>query len=232
MDDFSHHVSDDQQPFGDMEFADNPEPRAACLLLLDTSGSMKGEAIAALNAGLLAFAEALRADRLSAKRVDVAVIKFGETAEVVQEFVSAEAFHPQPLKANGGTPMGAAIELGIDLLASRQAQYRSNGVTPYRPMAFLITDGLPTDRWEKAAQRVQQGEERRKFSFFAVGVDGAAMDTLARISVAEPVMLRGLRFEDMFRWLSSSLSAVSRSTAGTPVALANPAGPAGWATIV
>ena len=73
MDDFSHHVSDDQQPFGDMEFADNPEPRAACLLLLDTSGSMKGEAIAALNAGLLAFAEALRADRLSAKRVDVAV---------------------------------------------------------------------------------------------------------------------------------------------------------------
>lgn len=231
MDDFSHDLPD-QEPFGDLEFADNPEPRAACLLLLDTSGSMKGEAIAALNAGLLTFAEALREDRLAAKRVDVGVIKFGETADVVQEFVSAEAFQPQPLKASGGTPMGAAIELGIDLLASRQAQYRSNGITPYRPMIFLITDGQPTDRWEKAAQRVQQGEARRSFSFFAVGVDGADMNTLARIAVAQPVMLRGLAFEQMFRWLSASLSSVSRSTAGTPVALANPAGPGGWATIV
>ncbi len=232
MDDFSRDLSDDQQPFGDLDFADNPEPRAACVLLLDTSGSMKGEPIAALNSGLRAFADALRDDRLAAKRVEVAVVKFGETADVVQEFVSAEAFQPQPLKANGGTPMGAALDLGIDLLTARQTQYRSNGVPAYRPMIFLITDGQPTDRWEKAAQRVQQGEARRSFSFFAVGVDGADMNILARIAVAEPVMLRGLRFEDLFRWLSSSLSAVSRSTAGTPVALANPAGPAGWATIV
>jgi len=32
----------DQVPFGNMEFADNPEPHCACLLLLDTSESMQG----------------------------------------------------------------------------------------------------------------------------------------------------------------------------------------------
>src|SRR5262245_597316 len=32
-----------------VEFAVNPEPRCACVLLLDTSGSMQGEKIAALN---------------------------------------------------------------------------------------------------------------------------------------------------------------------------------------
>ncbi len=37
--------------FESVGFADNPEPRCPCLLLLDTSGSMQGEAIAQLNAG-------------------------------------------------------------------------------------------------------------------------------------------------------------------------------------
>jgi hypothetical protein len=35
----------EQVPFSNVEFADNPEPRCACLLLLDTSGSMKGAKI-------------------------------------------------------------------------------------------------------------------------------------------------------------------------------------------
>ncbi|MEI6428086.1 MAG: hypothetical protein WCO45_06800 [Pseudanabaena sp. ELA607] len=38
-----------------IEFAENPEPRCPCVLLLDTSGSMSGEKIAALNAGLETF---------------------------------------------------------------------------------------------------------------------------------------------------------------------------------
>ncbi len=45
----------DQVPFGAAEFADNPEPRCPCLLLLDTSGSMQGEPIRELNRGLIAF---------------------------------------------------------------------------------------------------------------------------------------------------------------------------------
>jgi hypothetical protein len=42
----------EQAPFTFSEFADNPEPRCACLLLLDTSGSMGGAPIRELNAGL------------------------------------------------------------------------------------------------------------------------------------------------------------------------------------
>ena len=67
----------DQVPFNNVEFADNPEPRCACLLLLDTSGSMEGAKIAQLNAGLATFAEQLRSDSMAAKRVEVAVVTFG-----------------------------------------------------------------------------------------------------------------------------------------------------------
>ena len=48
-----------QTPFGAAEFADNPEPRCPCLLLLDNSGSMSGNPIAELNRGLKTFHEEL-----------------------------------------------------------------------------------------------------------------------------------------------------------------------------
>jgi Mg-chelatase subunit ChlD len=64
----------DQVPFGSAEFAENPEPRCPCILLLDTSGSMKGEPMVQLNEGLVTFKDELLADAIAQKRVEVALI--------------------------------------------------------------------------------------------------------------------------------------------------------------
>ena len=55
------------------------------------------------------------------------------------------------------------------------------------------------------------------------------MDTLAQISVREPLSLEALKFRELFKWLSTSLRSVSRSTPGTDVPLLAP--PTGWATV-
>src|SRR5262249_44555025 len=108
--------------------------------------------------------------------------------------------------------------------------YKGNGISYFRPWIFLVTDGGPTDEWRAAAAQVKLGEQGKAFCFFAVGVEGANFDVLRQISVREPLKLQGLRFQDLFLWLSSSPSAIARSTPGEDVALPNPTGPQGWAS--
>jgi uncharacterized protein YegL len=212
------------------EFANNPEPRCPCVILIDKSDSMQGGAIRELNEGMAAFASDLATDPLAAKRVELAVVSFGPV-EVSSSFHTAHHFIAPELVAYGHTPMGEAIELGLDLLEERKDHYKRHHIPYYRPWVFLITDGAPSDNIYIASEKIRFGEMNRAFSFFAVGVDGADMAALARLSVRAPLRLKELRFRDMFLWLSNSLRTVSQSRPGEGVPLRNPASPDGWAQV-
>jgi uncharacterized protein YegL len=219
-----------QIPFSTADFAENPEPRCPCLLLLDNSGSMSGAPIEELNRGLQAFRDELVADPLASKRVEVAIVSFGPV-RTVNSFQTVSQFMAPTLQPEGQTPMGQAIVEGLSLLRARKAEYKAAGVAYYRPWIFLITDGAPTDSIDEAARQVKSGEDAKEFAFFAVGVEQADMRVLAQLGRREPLQLNGLRFRDLFQWLSSSMKAVSRSTPGDAVPLENPAAPNGWASV-
>ena len=221
---------DDQLPFEGVEFAENPEPRCPCLLILDTSSSMKGEPISQMDEGIVCFKDELMADDMALKRVEIAVVTFGPV-HVASDFETADVFQPPKLKATGHTPMGEAIEKSIEMIRQRKDVYKQNGISYYRPWIFLITDGAPTDHWHKAAKMVNEGEDDKSFMFFAVGVEGANMEILRQISAREPLKLKDLRFRDLFTWLSNSLSLVSCSNTKDTVILENPTSPEGWAVI-
>lgn len=217
----------EQIGFGTSNFADNAEPRCPCVLLLDVSGSMSGAPIQHLNDGLVTLKDELAADALAMKRVEIAIVTFGPT-QVHTPFTGAESFYPPTLSAQGATPMGEAIRQGLQLVRDRKEEYRANGIPYYRPWVFLITDGGPTDEWQSAAAAVKEGEASKAFAFFAIGVKGANLEVLSQISARTPLTLDGLRFRELFSWLSSSLKSVSQSTPGTEVKL-DP--PTGWASV-
>ena len=217
-----------QISFETNDFADNPEPRCPCVLILDVSGSMEGRPLDELNAGLAVFKEELTSDALAMKRVEVAIVTFGPT-KIEMSFTGASTFYPPTLIAQGATPMGGAIMQAIELVKERKNDYRANGISFYRPWIFLITDGVPTDKWESAAECVQEGEASKQFAFFAIGVKGANLEVLNKISsTREPLSLEGLKFRELFSWLSSSLRSVSHSSPGTDVPLESPKG---WASV-
>ncbi|MEY2845071.1 MAG: hypothetical protein RL076_617 [Chloroflexota bacterium] len=208
----------------------NPDPRCACVLVLDTSGSMHGEKINQLNQGLTEFATALQGDSVAQSRVEIAIVTFGP-AQLTMDFAPASAFAPPTLSASGDTPLGAALQQALDIVAMRKKLYKDNGTPYYRPWVFLITDGAPTDNdaWKAAATRIKDEESRKGVAFFAVGVEGADMEVLKQLSsVREPLPLKGYSFREMFVWLSASLSKVSQSQPDQQVPLAPPSG---WSNV-
>ena len=202
----------------DVDLAINHDPRCACLLLLDNSGSMAGAPIDALNAGLRTFQSDIQEDSLAKQRVEIAILTFGGTVTTVQEFVSAREFSAPQLIATGGTPMGEAIVKGIQKVKDRKQAYKDSGVLYYQPWVFMITDGAPTDEWKHAAELVQREIAAKSMAFFAVAVNNADVVTLKAIT-DRVIKLDGISFRELFLWLSASQKRVSGSKPGDQTAL-------------
>ena len=67
---------------------------------------------------------------------------------------------------------------------------------------------------------------QRRLIFFAIGVEGADINTLRQIAPPErpPVLLNGLDFRSMFLWLSKSMKRVSSSQLGGAMITLPPVG--------
>lgn len=193
------------------------EKHIACVLLVDTSGSMGGAAIQELNQGLREFGAALQSDSKAYGCADVCVIKFNSTVEQVVPFCPAAQYVAPVLTAGGMTAMNEAIITGLDLLEMRKQEYKDVGVDYWRPWIFLLTDGVPTDDefYQDAQQRLQEALANKKINFFPMGIgNGADIQTLRNYTLnGSGMVLKAAKenFKEAFVWLSSSMSVISRS---------------------
>ena len=211
-----------------IEFAENPEPRCPCILLIDTSGSMEGEKIGAVNSGIREFRASVLEDPLASSRAEIAIVGFNHTSRVHQDFATPINMSTPTLSAGGSTNISGAIKEAMELLENRKRTYRTNGIEHYRPMVILVTDGEPTsddpNLLRTISQEITQQEEQRKLTFFTFGVDGANLKKLATIAPPNrpPQPLREAKIEELFLWLSNSMSAISQSQPGDRIRLPHP----------
>ena len=208
------------------DLVNNPTARVPVCLCLDTSGSMDGDPIDELNRGVELFFESIKEDETAVYAAEICIVTFGDQgARCIRDFAGVYSHPDVPrLSANGMTPMGEAVNIGLDKLENMKQLYKDKGIDYYQPWLVLMTDGLPngsTSELERAIQRTTQLVKNRKLTVFPIGIgSGADMNTLACFSpLRSPLRLKGLKFREFFAWLSKSVSKVSQSIPGEDVKL-------------
>lgn len=203
-----------------VEFADNANERTPCVLVLDCSGSMRGEPIKQLNAGLKALEKELKEDIDASSRVQLLIVKaFGKDEAVVSsDWTDAMNFEgARVMEAGRSDIAGQGKELALKKIEEQKCLYDSCGITSKRPWIFLISDGEPTDYdWEIVAEKCRYAQQNKKVVVHAVGTQGANLDKLAKFSVMSPKRLTGLKFTEFFLWLSRSVSCISKAAPNVP----------------
>lgn len=212
------------------ESAENYEQKCLCVLVLDTSGSMSGKPISELNQGLIDFYEEIESDETTSQRLEIALISFNSTSQIVQEPALIENIAIPELKAMGCTAMVSALYDAIQLVEDRKSWYKSTGQKYYRPWIILMTDGEPTDDTNEVnnlSQKIKIDTENKRYAFLPIGVEGANMDVLKELQgTIPPMKLKGTRFSAFFKWLSASMGSVVKTEIGEKVDLS--AGSDSW----
>jgi uncharacterized protein YegL len=210
----------------ELAFAENPAPRLAVCLCLDVSSSMEGEKIAELNRGVQIFLETARANPRSRETVEVAVVTFASTAELVTDYTPVDRVVVPELVAYGGTSMGAGVKLALDQLALRKDRYKTAGIEYYQPWLVLMTDGQPNDPdpriISESARRAAQLVGERTLTVMPVGIGADAnLEAMQAFSPKNPPLrLQGYAFDKFFTWFSkSAIKVVSDSNPGDDVDL-------------
>lgn len=194
----------------------NPSPRIPICLCLDTSFSMDGEPIKALNNAIEQFYKEISSDMQSAASCEISIVSFNSDATLVDDFGPVHNKIHNPLTCTGSTNMKAGVDLAIKVLNQRKEEYKKNGVDYYQPWLILMSDGYPNnpDDLTGLQNSIRLMESKRKLMVLPVGIgNDAALDVLSLFSNKKPgaFSLKGLKFNEFFNFISKSMESISRS---------------------
>lgn len=213
--------------------AENPEPQALSVFVIDNSGSTAGAPIQAINDALPRIAEGYRGHPLAIKRSKIAIVALSEV-ELIVDFCSPEAFVPPVIQVFGATPTGAAMELAYTTLMDRVKLLRAEGIKTYRSNIFLMSDGGATDDITRIAARIRRADEKRLINMFAIGFSDMDLDLLRPFTHTHaPVHLDGFKFDEFFDWTTMLTIEVTNSRSATggdqpPAGNVDMPSPKGW----
>lgn len=189
--------------------------RLPVYLLIDTSGSMRGESIHAVNVGIQAMLSALRQDPYALESVHISIITFDNEAREHTPLTALEAFQFTDIvvPSAGGTFTGAALEC-LMRCVDRDIQ-RSDGDRKgdWRPLVFLMTDGTPSDSLAYS-EAIPELKKRSFGAIIACAVGSKAKHEPLKQLTSQVVALETLdstAFSGFFKWVSASVASGSNS---------------------
>ncbi len=129
-----------------------PIPRRSMVLffLVDTSGSMSGDKIGAVNEAIREVIPEIK--EISAENADalirIAVLEFSTGARwLYNSPIDSELFTWNDLETGGLTDMGEAFKILNEKLS--QNHFMADDIGSFAPAIFMMSDGEPTDDYKK-----------------------------------------------------------------------------------
>jgi uncharacterized protein YegL len=192
--------------------------RLPVYLALDTSGSMTGEPIAAVETGVQTLVSALRQDPYALETAYLSVITFDSTAKQIVPLTELTAFQMPPIQASGTTALGDALTLLANKIDAEVAKTTTEVKGDWKPLVFIMTDGCPTDNWQKGLTEFR----KRKIGIVVACAAGQGADTNVLKQITECVVqldtADSSTIKAFFKWVSASVSTGSQKVdSGTEV---------------
>ena len=179
--------------------------RLPIYLLLDVSGSMAGEPIAAVQNGVQTMVNSLLSDPQAIETVYASVITFSNSAKQIVPLTELPSFKLPQLTAGGMTSLGEALTLVAQCIDREVIKNTPEVKGDFKPLVFILTDGCATDDVEKGLEDFH----KKKFGRVIACGAGSNADTKELLKITETVVTLDTvetgHLQQFFKWASASV---------------------------
>ncbi|MFT3679794.1 MAG: VWA domain-containing protein [Ferruginibacter sp.] len=183
--------------------------RLPVYLLLDTSGSMSGEPIEAVKNGVQIMIGSLRQNPQAIETAFISVIIFDSAAQQIIPLTDLASFQMVDIRATGVTALGDALKLVANKIDSEVAKTTAEQKGDWKPLVFIMTDGIPTDDWQAGLSEFK----KRKTAFTVACAAGSGADTSILKQITENVVsldtADSASIGKFFLWVTASIGVSS-----------------------
>lgn len=195
--------------------------RLPVYFLLDTSGSMNGEPIQALNNAMSGMINSLRSDAQASETLWISVITFDREVKEVMPLTELPSFQlPEIIcPQSGPTSTGKALEMLYDKVNREIRKGTPTQKGDWRPLLFLFTDGKPSDSmlYSEMLPKI------KSLNFGAIVACAAGnladdsklkelTDTVVHLATADSTTLK-----QFFKWVSDTIEQGNKSMGTTDI---------------
>jgi len=180
---------------------------------------MTGEPIEAVKNGVQMMIHSLRQNPQAIETAFVSIITFDSEAKQLIPLTDLASFQTVDLKAAGTTALGAALSLLADKLENEVTKTTLEQKGDWKPIVFIMTDGVPTDDWQAGFQKLKAV---KKGLIVGCAAGNNADDKVLKEISDQVVRLSNTDADSIgkfFQWVSASIATTSTKVEETGIDL-------------